>query len=280
MCSGRAHRGLDDGERTGGDRPCTRRAETQWRAAGRGYFVSRCKGGLARRRKIVAARRCGVRSRRSRPSVTPQLIEVYVGAPEQEGGKGSAHGRLSSVAFADIHQRPRDHRPRSTPALPGACRFQFRRRLMGWAACSAAAGYRGRGLGVRERHPPVGRARSRRHAAPQSSPCASARCGRARRRMPRCLKPGGSATCPSSREPRRKAGLSPARPVGRTQPAGCGRLDVGTRRHRRPTPCGSSAGASRTAQLPLSAPGDGGRRTSDRYRKRLRRPQAGSVPQA
>lgn len=43
MFLGRAHRGLDSGRETGGDRPAPFRAGTQWKAAGEGFFASRCK---------------------------------------------------------------------------------------------------------------------------------------------------------------------------------------------------------------------------------------------
>jgi len=71
----------DDGGTTNGLAPgAQRRAGTKGRTAKAGYFVSRCKGGLARRRKIVGRSRCwpgrlAAQSPLFRPMGAPSSIE-------------------------------------------------------------------------------------------------------------------------------------------------------------------------------------------------------------
>jgi len=105
---GRAYRDLDGGRATGDDRPSTRRAGTQWKAADDRFFVSRCKaaGGGKKRATAVAGRR----ARRSRSSVRPSPFEDAVAwlTGKSEGTRqwrwSASAPYLRSVANLQSHQ--------------------------------------------------------------------------------------------------------------------------------------------------------------------------------
>ncbi|MQB07994.1 hypothetical protein DXT91_28570 [Agrobacterium tumefaciens] len=90
------HCDLDGGRETGDDRPRTLRAGTQWKAAGDGFFASRCKaeGGGKKWAADVAGDERGEAGRRSDPCQSRSRME----RPFQEiGGYGNGGAARTSA---------------------------------------------------------------------------------------------------------------------------------------------------------------------------------------